>query len=250
MAAQGTISVLVNGATGKMGQKTVQAIDAASDLTLVGALNSHDNLAEALTRVKPQVVVDFTLPSCVYDNALTILAAGCHPVIGTTGLTETQIQDLQARAAAQKLGGLIAPNFSIAVVLMMQFAKRTAQYYGDVEIIEGHNPLKQDAPSGTAIKTAELIARARTTPKADVIMKAGTHPARGAAVQDIAVHALRLPGMIAQQEVIFGGTGELFTLRHDTLDRAAFMPGVCLACREVVNHKELAYGLEHYLNFE
>lgn len=243
------ISVLINGAFGKMGQEAVQAIQAADDLQLVGQVGAGDDLKTHLLAAHPQVAIDFTTPHVVYDNILTLIECNVHPIIGTTGLTDNQIDHLKNACKAKNLGGIIAPNFSIAAMLMMHYAKDCIRHLPYAEIIELHHDKKQDAPSGTAIKTAELMNEARA--KVDPLprgkeMLAG---ARGANKNGIPIHSVRLPGLLAHQEIIFGNEGETLTFRHDTISRKAFMPGVLLACRKVVFLKELIYGLEHLLVF-
>lgn len=227
-----TIRVVVSGATGKMGQECVKAIQADNECELVSQVSRADNLEKTLVAIKPDVVVDFTTPAVVFENALTIIASGAHPVIGTTGLTPEQIIDLTQRCAEKKLGGMIAPNFAIGAVLMIRFANMAAQYYSEVEIIELHHPGKKDKPSGTALKTAEEIVKGRKL--------AGQQP-------PVPIHSIRLPGLVACQEVLFGGSGETLSIRHNTIDRAVFMPGVMLACKKVLALDHLVYGLEHVL---
>lgn len=241
------IKVLVNGAHGKMGQETVKAIKADEDLELVGERDKDTDLWATIKVAKPDVIVDFTTPNVVYENALLIIDLGVRPVIGTTGLAQEQIIDLQQRCAEKKLGGLIVPNFSLGAVLMMQFAKITAQYLPDVEIIELHHPAKLDAPSGTALRTAELIAAAREHAPQTVASHESIAGARGANYHNIPVHSIRLPGLVASQEVFFGGQGETLSIRHDTIHREAFMPGVRLACKKVMELDQLLIGLDKVL---
>lgn len=237
-----TINVIVNGAFGRMGQETVRALNEADDLCCVAECGRNDDVLRMASVHDAKVVVDFTTPEVVFENAQAYLHAGIHPVIGATGLSDAEIETLQAQAKTKGLGGVIAPNFSIAVVLMTQFAKMTAKYYPNAEIVEMHHENKLDAPSGTAIKTAKMIAAGRQERR--VIDAAIEVKARGLNVEETQIHSVRLPGLIAHQEVMFGGPGELLTLRHDTMDRKAFMPGVLLACRRVIEMDELAYGLE------
>lgn len=242
------IRVLVNGALGKMGSETVKAVNDDLELLLVGQIDSEDDLAENIRNTQAQVVVDFTHPSCVYSNLKTIIAEGAHPVIGTTGLSAEQIDELQTSCKDKKLGGLIAPNFALGAVMMMKLARQAAKVFPHVEIIELHHDRKADAPSGTAVKTAELIASERgKAPEKKVNEKETFTGARGGRVQDIQVHSVRLPGLVAHQEVIFGGKSETLRIRHDSLHRESFMPGVCLACKQVVKLKELVYGLDNLL---
>lgn len=241
------IRVLVNGAAGKMGQETVKAVQNDPALQLIGQTEKSDDLVAAIKANKAEVVIDFTSPTAAYDNALAILSTTAKPVIGTTGFTKDQIGDLSQRCKQLKRGAVIAPNFSIGAVLMMEFAKQAARYYSHAEIIEYHHAGKKDAPSGTAIKTAEMIAEScKQAMKVNPIHE--TLPgSRGANSQGIAIHAVRLPGVMAAEDVIFGELGETLTIRHNTIDRAAFMSGVLLACKKVMELDYLVYGLEKLL---
>jgi 4-hydroxy-tetrahydrodipicolinate reductase len=242
-----SIRVLVNGAQGRMGQATVTAINADPLLTLVGTTGRNDNLADAIHAHKAEVVVDFTNADAVLRNTQIIIASGAHPVIGSSGLRKEDVQALQATCKELKRGGLIAPNFSLGAVLMMKYAQDAAKYFQHVEIIEMHHDRKLDSPSGTALRTAEMIAE-NFKPAGSTLKTKETVPgARGATYQDIPIHAIRLPGLVAHQQVIFGDTGETLTLSHDSIDRIAFMPGVCLACKKVMSLQELMYGLEQVL---
>ena len=242
------IRVLVNGAKGRMGQEVVKAVTAASDLELVDQTDLGDDLIARIKASQAQAVVDFTTAAVAFENTRKILEAGVHPVIGTSGLLAEQVAELQQSAGVMGIGGLIAPNFAIGAVLLMKYAQDAAKYLPDVEVIELHHNRKADAPSGTAVKTAQLIAEARQEiPKALVEEKELFEGARGSEVHGVRVHSLRLPGLVAHQEVIFGGTGETLTIRHDSIHRESFMPGVCLACRKVIGTQQLFYGLEHLL---
>lgn len=241
------VKVLVNGALGKMGQETVKAIGADAELKLVGTRDKDTDLWATIKVNKPDVVVDFTTPDVVYESALTIIDLGVRPVIGTTGMTEQQVIDLQQRCAEKKLGGVIAPNFSLGAILLMQFAKIAVRYLPDVEIMEFHHPAKLDAPSGTALRTAELIAAAREQAPQKSASHESVQGARGADYQNIPVHAIRLPGLVASQEVLFGGQSETLSIRHDTIHREAFMPGVRLACKKVMELDRLVLGLDKLL---
>ena len=238
------IQVIVNGANGKMGKIAVSAVNESSDLTLAAQTGRHDNLADVIQRRHAEVVIDFTTPEAVFANAQTIIQAGARPVIGTTGLTPVQIDTLTLLCAEKKLGGIIAPNFSLGAVLMMRYARDAAKYLPDVEIIEMHHPRKLDAPSGTAIKTAQMIAAARDAGKASPFKNA---PVRGETHHGVQIHSVRLPGFYSHQTVIFGGHGEVLTLCHQGIDRQCCIPGIILACREVVSLQELVYGLENIL---
>lgn len=242
------IRVLVNGAKGRMGQEVVKAVTAAADLELVDQTDLGDDLIARIKASQAQAVVDFTTAAVAFENTLKILEAGVHPVIGTSGLLAEQVAELQQLAEDKGIGGLIAPNFAIGAVLLMKYAQDAAKYLPNVEVIELHHNRKADAPSGTAVKTAQLIAEARQEiPKALVEEKELFEGARGSEVHGVRVHSLRLPGLVAHQEVIFGGTGETLTIRHDSIHRESFMPGVCLACRKVIGTQQLFYGLEHLL---
>ena len=242
------IRVLVNGAKGRMGQEVVKAVTAAADLELVDQTDLGDDLIARIKASQAQAVVDFTTAAVAFENTRKILEAGVHPVVGTSGLLAEQVAGLQQMAKDKDIGGLIAPNFAIGAVLLMKYAQDAAKYLPDVEVIELHHNRKADAPSGTAVKTAQLIAEARQEiPKALVEEKELFEGARGSEVHGVRVHSLRLPGLVAHQEVIFGGTGETLTIRHDSIHRESFMPGVCLACRKVIGTQQLFYGLEHLL---
>lgn len=241
------IRVIVNGAKGKMGQEAVLAINKDPEFLLVAEAGRDDDLSALIANTQAQVVLDLTVASTVYQNACLIVAAGARPVIGTSGLLPEQIQALKVACAKKNLGGIIAPNFAIGAVLMMRFAQQAAQYYSHCEIIEMHHAHKQDTPSGTALKTASLIAEVRAEQAASVAQKETVPGARGAQVHGIAVHAVRLPGIVASQEVLFGGEQETLSIREQTIHRSAFMPGIKLACKKVLGLSELVYGLEHIL---
>ena len=242
------IRVLVNGAKGRMGQEVVKAVTVASDLELVDQTDLGDDLIARIKASQAQAVVDFTTAAVAFENTRKILEAGVHPVVGTSGLLAEQVAELQQLAEDKGIGGLIAPNFAIGAVLLMKYAQDAAKYLPDVEVIELHHNRKADAPSGTAVKTAQLIAEARQEiPKSLVEEKELFEGARGSEVHGVRVHSLRLPGLVAHQEVIFGGTGETLTIRHDSIHRESFMPGVCLACRKVIGTQQLFYGLEYLL---
>ena len=242
------VKVLVNGAKGRMGSAVMAAVGQAEGLTLVGGIDRGDDLATSIQTLKPDVVVDFTVASSGFDNACTILSQGARPVMGTSGFQKDQVEVLSALAQVHGLSGLIAPNFSLGAVLMMKFAAEAARYLPDVEVVEIHSPQKEESPSGTAIRTAELIDAARqevSTVPAGKELLAG---ARGATLHNVRLHALRLPGVVAQQTVLFGGNSETLKIEHQSLDRACFMPGVILACRKIGDHKTFLFGLEHLLD--
>ena len=241
------IGVIVNGATGKMGRLACDMLRSDPAFELLAALGRTDDLAQAIIDMNAHVVVDLTRADCAYQNSLTIIQQGASPVIGTSGLLDPQIKELTRLCEAQQLGGLIVPNFSIAAVLMMQFAETAAQFFPDVEIIESHHPLKAEAPSGTAVKTADLISKARKASPHIPACQEILPGALGALYQDVRINSLRLPGTLAEQDVKFGQMGETLTLRHQTIDRISFMPGLRLACQKVQTLNTLVYGLESIL---
>lgn len=243
--------VAVLGAQGRMGSATCDAINAASDLTLVASIGSDGSVADA-TRAGADTVVDFTTPDAVMDNVAAALAAGMHVVVGTSGFDEARVATIRSRAdKATGLGVVIAPNFALGAVLLMRFAREAAPLFESVEIVELHHPDKLDAPSGTATHTAEVIAAARAAAQIDAMPDATTHSkigARGASIAGVPVHSVRLRGLVAHEEVLMGNSGELLTIRHDSLDRQAFMPGVLLAVRRVVDRPGVTVGLEDLLD--
>lgn len=241
------IRILVNGALGRMGTEAVQALKGNAKFNLVGTCGRDDDLTTAIKQSQAEVVVDFTNAKVVFENAQKILAAGARPVIGTTGLIPVQIEQLKVMAQKQKIGGIIAPNCSLGGVLMMKYATHWIKYFPNAEIIELHHDGKLDAPSGTAMRTAQTMSalrQKRPEPKAEHILVEG---ARGANVEGIHVHSIRLPGLVAHQEIIFGGVDETLTVRHDSIHRRCFMPGVLLACEKVMGLTELVYGLEQII---
>lgn len=241
------IKILVNGAFGRMGQMTANAIMAHPGFELVGQTGREYDLTQSIKDSHAQVVVDFTHPDAVYANTNAIIDAGVHPVIGTTGLTSEQITLLEKKCASLKIGGIIAPNFSLGAVLMMVHAKEIAKHLPHVEIIEMHHDSKADCPSGTALRTAELLSESLPSSRPATSARETIVGSRGANYRGIPIHAVRLPGFLAHEQVIFGGAGETLTLRHDSIDRQCFMPGVCLACEKVVKLDKLVYGLEGIL---
>ncbi|MBP1781550.1 4-hydroxy-tetrahydrodipicolinate reductase [Micromonospora sp. HB375] len=241
----------VLGARGRMGMEVCKAVDSASDLELVAAVDQGDDL-NAVAQAGAGVVVDFTTPDAVMDNLRWCVENGVHAVVGTTGFTEQRLDQVREWLAGRPgVGVVIAPNFGIGAVLMMQFAARAARHFESVEIVEQHHPRKLDAPSGTATHTARLIAAARAdaglgpVPDATRDEVAG---ARGADIDGVRVHAVRATGLVAHQEVLFGTTGETLTIRHDSYDRVSFMPGVLLAVREVGRRPGLTVGLDALLD--
>lgn len=243
-----SIRVLVNGAKGKMGQETVKLINAEPDFILTAEADRGDNLAELIKDTQSEVVIDFTNAEVGFKNTQVIIEAGARPIIGTTGFTPKEIEELKSRCESLKRGAIIAPNFSLGAILMMKFAQEAARYLPHVEIIELHHDQKLDAPSGTAIKTAQLMQQVKEKTQPAVKETETLAHARGALSEDIRIHSVRLPGLVAHQQVIFGGTGETLTIRHDMIHRQAAMPGVALACRKVMQLNHLVYGLEHLMN--
>lgn len=245
----------VLGARGKVGAEIVRAVEVADDLTLAGAVDAGDDRV-ALVEAGASVVVDFTHPDVVMDNLRFCIDHGIHAVVGTTGFDAARLETLRGwLAASPGVGVLIAPNFSIGAILMMRFAALAAPFYESVEIVELHHPTKADAPSGTARRTAELVAEARraagSAPLPDATSDESSLPgARGALVDGIPVHALRIRGLVAHQEVVLGGPGETLTVRHDSLDRASFAPGVLTGVRRIPGHPGLTVGLEHFLDLD
>ena len=272
MTDKSPIPVVVNGALGKMGREVIKAVSQAEDMMLIGAvdlnpeylgqdigeiigmgslevpvLNDLQSVLVLATQEKVQgVMVDFTHPDSVYENTRSAIAYGVRPVVGTTGLTDKQLKDLSEFAEKASTGTLIIPNFSIGMVLLQQAALTASQYFDHVEIIELHHDRKADAPSGTAIKTAQMLGemgKSFNPPKVE--SQETMTGARGAtADQNIPIHSIRLPGLIAHQEVLFGSPGEIYSLRHDTSDRSCYMPGVLLSIRKVTELTSLVYGLE------
>jgi 4-hydroxy-tetrahydrodipicolinate reductase len=233
-----------------MGSEVVKAVTESVDCELVESLDQGDSL-EVLVTAGAQVVVDFTTPDVVMANLEFLIKNNIHAVVGTTGFSDERIAQLNSWLAANpKSGVLIAPNFAIGAVLMMEFAEKAAKFFESAEIIELHHPNKVDAPSGTAARTAALISDARKRAGLSAMPDATTTSldgARGAIVGDVPVHSVRLRGLIAHQEVLFGGLGETLTIRHDSLDRAGFMPGVLLGVRQVSSHPGLTVGLEKFM---
>jgi len=250
-------NVGVLGASGRMGREVCRAVDAADDLSLVAAVDPHHEGAELGNLVlagSPEalegvdVAVDFTTPGSVIENARWCLGRGMHMVIGTTGIGADGLEEIHRLTDSANANAIVAPNFAIGAALMMRFAEQAARYFDAAEVIELHHDRKVDAPSGTAITTAQRIGAARDgmweAPGGD-----GSHPgARGADVEGIRVHGVRLPGLLAHQEVIFGSAGQTLTVRHDTIDRSAFIPGVLLAIRSVADRPGLTVGLDALLD--
>ncbi|MFI1963507.1 4-hydroxy-tetrahydrodipicolinate reductase [Streptomyces pathocidini] len=245
------LRVAVIGAKGRIGSEAARAVAAAEDLELVAALDRDDKLA-ALTEAGAQVAVDLTHPDAVMGNLEFLVGHGVHAVVGTTGWTSERLAKLaEWLDASPPTGVLIAPNFSIGAVLTMAFARQAARFFESAEVVELHHPNKADAPSGTATRTAQLIAEARReagcAPQPDATTTA-LDGARGADVDGVPVHAVRLRGLLAHQEVLLGGEGETLTIRHDSLHHSSFMPGILLGVRRVVSTPGLTFGLEHFLD--
>ncbi|PAE16924.1 4-hydroxy-tetrahydrodipicolinate reductase [Virgibacillus sp. 7505] len=263
-----TIKIIVAGPRGRMGSEALQLIDRTAHFELVAAIDRknggkrisdieglpasdafiYEDAAACLDEVEADVLIDLTIPETGYKHMKLAIEHGVRPVVGTSGFTEEQVEELGKLSEEKGIGAIIAPNFAIGAVLMMQFAKQAAKYFPTVEIIEKHHDQKLDAPSGTAVKTAQLIQEVREPAKQG-------HPdeketiagARGADVDGMRIHSVRLPGLVAHQEVIFGAPGEQFTVKHDSFNRASFMSGVELAVDRVMKMDILAYGLENIL---
>ncbi len=248
------IKIAVCGASGKMGREVVGAVEAAEDMKLVAKIDiASDNMyrtIEEAARVEDiDVLIDFTQPKSIYENALYCLNNGIKIVIGTTGLTDEQIEHLRQLSLEKNTGCFIAPNFSTGAVLMMMFARQAAKYFDNAEIIEFHHNKKKDAPSGTSIKTAQLMAEEKSdftlgnTDEVETIE--GSRG--GEAYSNIHIHSVRMPGYMASQEVIFGSSGQILTIRHDTMDRKCYMPGVLLAVRHTAHANNFVYGLDNIM---
>ena len=244
------LRVAVLGAGGRIGSEAVRAVEAADDMELVAALSRGDKL-ETLAETGAQVAVELTTPASVMGNLDFCIRHGINAVVGTTGWTDERLAQLNTWLSnSPETGVLIAPNFSIGAVLTMKFAEQAARYFESVEVVELHHPNKVDAPSGTATRTAQLIAEARKkagcAPQPDATATA-LDGARGANVDGVPVHAIRLRGLLAHQEVLLGGEGETLTIRHDSLHHSSLMPGILLSARRVVTSRGLTFGLEHFL---
>ncbi|XLQ11455.1 MAG: 4-hydroxy-tetrahydrodipicolinate reductase [cyanobacterium endosymbiont of Epithemia adnata isolate EadnSB Bon19] len=275
MTTESLIPVVVNGAAGKMGREVIKAVSQAEDMMLVGAVDHNPDyhgqdvgevagcgalevpiindlqsiLVLAAEKKVQGVMVDFTRPDGVYENVRSAIAYGVRPVVGTTGLSEEKIKELGEFAEKASTGCLIIPNFSIGMVLLQQAAIQASQYFNHVEIVELHHNQKVDAPSGTAVKTAQMLSDLGKMYNLPSVKETETiQGARGGlGNNNIRIHSVRLPGLIAHQEILFGAKGELYTLRHDTSDRSCYMTGVLLAIRKITQLKSLIYGLEKIL---
>lgn len=244
------IKVAVCGAFGKMGKEVCRAVEESLDMELAAKIDiagdAYKTIAQAYDSVKFDIVIDFTQPKSIFENAKYCLNNGIKIVIGTTGLKDDEIATLKALSEKNKTGCLIAPNFSTGAVLMMMFSQMAAKYFDNAEIIELHHNQKKDAPSGTAIKTALMMSEAKETFKKGNCPETETIEGSrgGTSYADIQIHSVRMPGYIASQEVIFGSSGQIFKIRHDSMDRQCYMGGVLLAVRHVVDKNDFVYGLE------
>ncbi|MTI82259.1 MAG: 4-hydroxy-tetrahydrodipicolinate reductase [Firmicutes bacterium] len=262
------IKVVVAGAAGRMGQESCRAVWRSQDMVLAGAVDTgrdgeslgkvagiedvdlklFGDLETALKELKPDILVDFTNPEVVFDNVKLTLNNNVRPVVGTTGMSTEQIEEIKNLAKDKGLSGLIAPNFAIGALLMIKFATMAAKHFPHVEIIELHHDQKVDAPSGTAIKTAEALAEVRGNLRQGLPTEyEEIEGVRGGDFEGMRVHSVRLPGHVAHQEVIFGGTGQTLTIRHDSISRESFMPGLLMGIRKVIDSNELVYGLENLI---
>ncbi|EFM09741.1 dihydrodipicolinate reductase [Paenibacillus curdlanolyticus YK9] len=263
------IRVAVAGASGRMGREVVKMVIDEADFELAAAsarstgpvdagtfvgkpvsgVTFSSTLEEALDSGPVDVVVDFSVPQVVYDHAVAAITRGVRPVIGATGLSPEQIEELDRLCKERGIGGLIAPNFSIGAILMMQFAAQASKYFPHLEIIEYHGDQKLDAPSGTSIKTAELISQVRGELRQGNPDEEETiEGSRGGYYNGFRIHSVRLPGVFAQQEVVFGAFGQSLKIRHDSYDRAGYMPGVAVAVRKVMTYEGMIYGFEHIMD--
>jgi 4-hydroxy-tetrahydrodipicolinate reductase len=241
------IRVGVIGHAGRMGAETCRAIDDDGELELVARIGSDDDI-DGLTIARTEVAVDFTTPDSVKDNVLWCLGHGIRAVVGTTGLGSDDLDDLAAAAEAGGTAVFVAPNFALGAVLMMRFAAQASAYYDTAEIVERHHAKKAEAPSGTALRTASLMNEARVDKWTVAPSRELVTGARGGDADGVHIHSVRLPGSVAHQEVVFGGVGETLTIRHDSLDRSSFMPGVVLAIKKVRGLDGLVVGLENLLD--
>jgi|SRR5574344_1945580 4-hydroxy-tetrahydrodipicolinate reductase len=245
------IKVAVCGSNGKMGQEVVNAVSNDKDLDLVAKIDIYNgeyaSIEDAIKSVKIDVLIDFTQPKSIFENAKTCLKNGIRPVIGTTGLSEEQISELKTLSKEKNISCLIAPNFSIGAVLMMMYSAQAAKYFDNAEIIELHHNQKKDAPSGTSVKTALMMGDKlfdKDNCEETELLKGSRG---GITANNIHIHSVRLPGYIASQEVIFGSSGQIFKLRHDSMDRKCYMSGILLATKHVMKNNDFIYGLENIL---
>ncbi|MEW9500193.1 4-hydroxy-tetrahydrodipicolinate reductase [Jeotgalibacillus marinus] len=263
------IKVVIAGARGKMGKEAVKLVQNTPHFEMVGAIDhKHDgkrlsqldeftgldvliygNLDHCFNDTKPDVLIDLTVPETGYMHAKTALLNHVRPVVGTTGFSEEQLVEIKELAEERNIGAIIAPNFAIGAILMMKFSQMAAKYFDDVEIIEMHHDQKLDAPSGTGLKTAQMIAQQRMPKHQGHLNEKETiQGARGADVDGMKIHSVRLPGLVAHQQVMFGGEGQMFTIRHDSFDRTSFMSGVQVCVETIMKIDTLVYGLENILD--
>jgi 4-hydroxy-tetrahydrodipicolinate reductase len=240
--------ITVNGSKGKMGRTILSYIENTEGLNLADGVDLGDSLNDSLNNKPADIVIDFTRPEVRMENVRTILFGGAAAVVGTTGFTPADLDQIKLWVKESGKGCFIAPNFIVGNVLMQKFAKKAAEFYDNVEIIEYHHENKVDFPSGTAVKTAELMSEVKKSYNTNTNDKvANVEGARGGDFNGIKIHSVRMPGFIASQEVIFGNVGEYLTIRHDNIDRIAYMPGIFLAAKYIKDKAELVYGLEHIL---
>ncbi len=263
------IKIVVAGPRGRMGQEAVSLVHNTEHFELVGVLDRKNNggnlseldgfngisapiysdIEECLHELRPDVLIDLTTPEVGMKHAVTALKSGVRPVVGTTGFSKEDLEELNRLCQEKELGCIIAPNFAVGAILMMKFSQMAAKYFSDVEIIELHHDKKLDAPSGTAVKTADMIAQVRQEKQQGHPNEIETHRgARGANIEGMRIHSVRLPGLIAHQQVIFGAEGQTLTIRHDSYNRASFMSGVKMAVENVMKLDVLVYGLENILD--
>ena len=261
-----TIKTIVTGALGRMGRQVTAALFREPDIQPVGGVDLKTetitldsgrdkhlfevatDLSAMIRKTDPDVLVDFTHPKSVMGNVRTALQHGVRCVVGTTGLLQSDFDEIKDLCERRKIGAVIAPNFAIGAVLLMKFAEIASRHFQGAEIIEMHHDKKVDAPSGTALKTAELMSHSHTAAQEEIAVSLESQPARGEDVGVVRIHSVRLPGLVAHHEVIFGGTGETLTIRHDSLSRESFMPGVILAVREVMKLDRAVFGLDVLLD--
>lgn len=260
------IKTIVTGAAGRMGRQVASALVQESDIQLVGGIDlkkqnisissgETDSLLKVTTdlpaliaKTHPNVLVDFTHPSSVMNNVRRALESGVRCVVGTTGLSASDFDEIRSLCEAKKIGAVIAPNFAVGAVLLMRFAQIASRYFDNAEIIEMHHDKKVDAPSGTALKTADFMRHRDPAAQEEIAASLESLPARGEDVGGTRIHSVRLPGLVAHHEVIFGGPGQTLTIRHDSLSRESFMPGIILAVREVMKLDRAVFGLDALLD--
>jgi 4-hydroxy-tetrahydrodipicolinate reductase len=239
-----SFNIIINGAFGRMGSIACEYLAQFDNFSIVAKLGRQDNLEENLVRYRPDLILDLTCPECVYQNCLLYIKHQIRFVIGATGLKSDEVDNIRQQCQSQQLGGIIAPNFSIGSLLAIQFAKKAAKWFDGVDIIEMHHHLKVDSPSGTAIYAAEQIHQGKALwPE----MKHESQPGRDLFVHNIPIHAVRMPGILAQQQILLGQIGETLSFQHQIIDRKAYMPGLKLACEKVMEIDDLNYSLERWL---